>query len=147
MFYDALGRLMGQSGDVLAGRSGEGGSEGDGRDQRELRQIGVLLRRTSGIWHELFATLEAETRVLEKALEEANGSLRDAGAATIVIHEEGDPLGRYRAMERAIDEALRVLLASGDEDWAHTARRALRKQLAAAADVQGRLADAMLAIR
>ncbi len=147
MFYEALGRLIGQSGVVLAGVSGGAESGLDKRDQREVRQIGVLLRRTQGVWNEVFSTLEAEIGVLEAGLAEANETLVGAGRSPIETVGGQAPIARYRDLEVAVDASLEVFLAHCDEDWARGGRKALRSRLVQASEIQGRLTDMMLAIR
>ncbi|GEM_PF-4409811 len=145
MFYDALGSLVGQAGLALGERDARGSQ--DARDARELRQIGLLLRRARGVWPLLFETLDAESRVLEGTLDELDRAFEAQGLRPVDRSAETAPLDRYRDLERAIDRALERLLERADEEWSTTARRALRARLAEAAQVQGRLTDAMLAIR
>lgn len=145
MFYDALGSLVGQAGLALGERD-ERGSQ-DARDERELRQIGLLLRRARGVWPLLFETLDAESRVLESALDELDRAFEAQGLPPVDRSEQTAPLDRYRDLERAIDRALERLLERANEEWSMTARRVLRARLAEAAQIQGQLTDAMLAIR
>ena len=145
MFYDALGSLVGQAGLALGERD-ERGSQ-DARDERELRQIGLLLRRARGVWPLLFETLDAESRILECALDELDRAFEAQGLPPVDRSEQTAPLDRYRDLELAIDRALERLLERANEEWSTTARRALRARLAEAAQIQGQLTDAMLAIR
>ena len=145
MFYDALGSLVGQAGLALGERD-ERGSQ-DARDERELRQIGLLLRRARGVWPLLFETLDAESRILEGALDELDRAFEAQGLPPVDRSEQTAPLDRYRDLERAIDRALERLLEHANEEWSTTVRRALRARLAEAAQIQSQLTDAMLAIR
>jgi hypothetical protein len=58
-----------------------------------------------------------------------------------------DPLARYRGLLWALDELVILLHEHGQTPWAQEALRALRRGLADAAEVQGRLVDDMLAAR
>ena len=167
MFYDALGSLVGQAGLALGERDERGAQ--DARDERELRQIGLLLRRARGVWPLLFETLDAESRILECALDELDRAFEAQGLPPVDRSEQTAPLDRYRDLELAIDRAfqqslerasdrefeitvaidraLERLLERANEEWSTTARRALRARLAEAAQIQGQLTDAMLAIR
>ena len=148
MFYQALGDLIGQAGDAIAAADARASeSAGDARDARESRQIGLLLRRARGVWPLLFETLQAETRVLEVALAELDDAFDAHGEERVERGGELDPLARYRDLERSLDRALVRLCEREGEAWAKAARAALRARLAEAAEVQGRLTDAMLAIR
>jgi len=60
---------------------------------------------------------------------------------------ELDPSARYRDLERSLDKALERVCEREPEEWGKAARAALRDRLAQAAEVQGRLTEAMLAIR
>lgn len=145
MFYDALGSLLGQAGDALEQR-GEMQPD-DLRTQRETRQIGVLLRRTRGVWPRLFETLLAETALLREGLEAANADLERHDFETSPAPAEADPLSDHRAVLRALDSTIDRLGELPPEAWSETALTRLRRCLAEAADVQGRLVDEMLAIR
>jgi hypothetical protein len=149
MFYDAFAALIGQSGDAMQTRQ-ESPSD-DPRSQREGRQIATFLRRTAVVWDDLFATLQAETRALERGLEQANEVLRAHGLEPAETCEQSDPLERYRALNRGLDAIVERLtpLASGtaSEAWASDTLRALRANLAEAFEIQGRLVDRMLEVR
>ena len=57
-----------------------------------------------------------------------------------------DPLARYRGLLRELDEIVILLHEHSRQPWAQDALRALRRGLADAADVQGRLVDEMLTV-
>ena len=146
MFYEALGSLLGQAGSALDSSSGDA-MPADGRTQRESRQIALLLRRTRAIWPRLFASLARETSILRQGLDEANSVLTSRGLAPCSAEADDDPLLTYRRMGRALDRAVERLASLADQDWAADALVALRRRLAEAEAVQGRLVDQMLSTR
>lgn len=145
MFYELIGIVLGRGGAALRDRHSEGVS-GDERDQREFRQIALLLRRVAAIWPALFAALTEETAVLAATLADVNEALRGAGAAVKEPQSGQDPLAQYRSLNRALEQAVVALHSRHDEPWASAALRRLRLGLAEAADIQGRLVDAALAV-
>ena len=141
MFYEGIGRLIAESAALLAA-----GQEGDDtKAQRAQRGIVTLLRRVGAVWPGVFDALREETAVLERTLARA----REAAAAHgIEVEAEApvpDPVGHYGALERELDALVARFHGEGDADWAQSALRELRRGLAEAAEVQGRLVDAMLA--
>lgn len=146
MFYDALGSLLGQAGAAIDA-SYRIAAPADGRTQRESRQIALLLRRTRAIWPSLFATLARETEILRRGLEEANSVLTAHGGAACSVDADDDPLLDYRRIGLALDSVVERLAAQADQAWAANALVALRRRLAEAAEVQGRLVDQMLSTR
>ena len=150
MFYDAFADLIAQSGDALETR--EANHSEDPRFRREGRQIATLLRRTGAVWAELFSTLEAENRILERGLETAHQRISAAGnslevAADVASALEAAPLQRYRALNLALDGAIKHLAPLAQEAWAEDALYEIRSALAEAAQTQGRLVDRMLEVR
>jgi hypothetical protein len=145
LFYEMIGVLLGRASEALT--AGDLASRQDERSQRELRQITTLLRRISVIWPQLFLALAEESAILEATLRTAVSTARayqlaatDEGAVTGVA----DPLIRYRRLLSGLDAMVILLYEHADEPWARAALRSLRRGLAAAADVQGRLVEAML---
>lgn len=144
MFYETLGRLLAQASEELSVAMA---SAGDPRRERELRQIATLLRRTAAIWPRLFETLECECGLLEAAWSEvctafeANGVARPA---SVDPASKTDRLAHHSALEKALDDAVRVL-GETEAPWAHAAARGLRSRLAEVEAVRGELVDAMFA--
>lgn len=148
MIYEALGNLLGQAGEAVGEAMLE--EQGDARQSREVRQIATLLRRTSGVWSGVFSALGEESAILAEAVSEANETLDANGLEPIRVGSEEAPsvgsIEHYRALAWAADKILETLLMSQDP-WRLDARKRLRDRLAAAAEIQGRLTEAMLAIR
>ena len=148
MFYEAIGTLIANSADALTERHGDGRVK-DVRDEREFRQITLLLRRVAEIWPDLFSTLEEELAVLDETLAaavEASPDLRVQLSATSAPRSS-DPLTHYREVLADLDTVVIALHARHDDPVATTAARTVRRGLAAAAAVQGRLVDRALGVR
>jgi hypothetical protein len=157
MFYDAFAALIAQAGDALETRDAQ--HSDDPRFRREGRQIATFLRRTGAVWSDLFTALQAETRVLEEGHQAVNVKLRAAGCEAVPLRpraaglgplassSETEPLERYRAINRALDEVVERLTPRAREPWAKEALGELRASLARAAAIQGQLVDRMLEIR
>lgn len=144
LFYETIGVLVSGAGEALV-RS-ELASQRDERGQREFRQITTLLRRVGVIWPQLFSALAEESAILEETLRAAASVARDHGLTPDDADADvADPLARYSQLLSAIDAMVVLLYEHYDEPWAQDAVRSLRRGLAAAAEVQGRLVDAMLA--
>ena len=146
MFYELIGTLLGQAAVSLASDSPD--RLGDERAQRERRQITALLRRIGAIWPDLFRALEEECSILEKTLRDTAEAARRSGLAaseSAALSAGAEPLARYRALHCELDEWVIRLHERDHEPWAGEALRALRRGLADAAEVQGRLVDGMLA--
>ena len=146
MFYELIGTLLGQAAVSLA--SDPPDRLGDERVQRERRQITALLRRIGAIWPDLFRALEEECSILEKTLRDIAEAARRSGLAaseSAALGAGAEPLARYRALHCELDEWVIRLHERDQEPWAVEALRVLRRGLADAAEVQGRLVDGMLA--
>ena len=144
MFYDAIGKLLGRASETLA--TPELLHADDVRSQRRLRQITVLLRRIGAIWPDLFAALAEECAILEATRSEAAAALRAHGLTiSAEVSEASDLLERYAQLQTQLDALLIALYENIDEPWARDTLRSIRHGLAAAAEVQGRLVDGMLA--
>jgi len=144
MFYETLGRLLVQASEELVGATH---SADDPRRQREVRQIATLLRRTGVIWPRLFETLECECGLLEAACGEVCAAFQANGMARPACPDPAtgtDRLAYHRALEKALDDAVRAL-GETDAPWARAAARALRDRLAQVEAVRGELVDAMFA--
>ena len=123
----------------------EGQAGGDVKAQRARRGNTTLVRRLGAVWPAVFSALRDETAVLETTLADA---CRVAAEHGIEIEREAsvaDPVGHYAALQRDLDTVVERLHAAGDEAWAQSALRDMRRGFAEAADVQGHLVDAMLA--
>ena len=146
MFYESIGMLLGGAAESLA--AGADDASGDEREARRRRQITTLVRRLGAVWPDLFAALAEETAILETTLA---GALQAARANELPVPPSAggaapsDPLERYRAVMRELDELLIGFHAREEETWAGEAVRRVRRGLADAAEVQGRIVDAMLA--
>lgn len=144
MFYESIGELLGQAAAALADDS-EGPM--DARDQRARRQVTTFVRRAALIWPKLFQSLAEETAILETSLRRAIEDARAHGldpADERAERASTDPLTRYRELLCVLDEWVIRLHAHSSETWAEEALRSLRRGLADAAEVQGRLVDEML---
>jgi hypothetical protein len=147
MFYEAIGAQLGRAAEALA--ADDPNQPLDARAQQERRQTIKLLRRIGAIWPALFRALDEESAILEATLRNASEAVR---AQKLTTGDESpsagssDPLARYRMLLCEIDELVILLHRHSQEPWAETALRSLRRGLADAADVQGRLVDDMLAI-
>ena len=146
MFYESIGALLRQAAEALA--SDDPGRPLDERGRRERRQITALLRRIGVIWPALFRALDEECAILQATLR----STAEAARAHRLTPVDGrdsaaiaDPLARYRRLLCELDELVILLHAHGQESWAQDALRAVRRGLADAAEIQGRLVDDMLA--
>jgi hypothetical protein len=141
MFYEGIGKLLAEAASLLA--AGQKG--GDAKAQRAQRGITTLLRRLGAVWPGVFDALRDETSVLEVTLASARKVATEHG---IEIEREArvtDPVGHYGALQRELDAIVERFHAAGDEAWAQSALRDIRRGFAEAAEVQGRLVDAMLA--
>lgn len=145
MFYETLGELLGQAGMAIA-QPGFADPD-DARAEREARQIALLLLRVQAIWPALLPSLMAENGVLRRGLDAANASLHERGLETVSVTEVEDPFALHRDLERGLDRLVDRLAARADQDWASESLAALRVQLVAAAEIQGRLVDEMLSVR
>lgn len=148
MFYEAIGTLIENSADALTERHGDGRVK-DVRDEREFRQILLLLRRVGAIWPDLFASLEEEIGVLDKTLAEVVAACPDLGGQLPGTRagRSQDPLRHYREVLADLDTLVVALHARPEDPAAALAARAVRRGLAAAAEIQGELVDRMLAVR
>ena len=147
MFYESIGALLGQAGESLA--ADDPRLPVDERAQRERRQTTKLLRRIGAIWPQLFRALDEESAILEATLHTAAEALRAhrlAGTDGRASTGEADPLVRYRRLLCELDELVIQLHEHSQETWAQDALRSLRRGLADAAEVQGRLVDDMLTV-
>ena len=148
MFYEGIGTLLTRAADAL---DSTGVAATDDSTQRQVRMVTTLVRRFGTIMPDLFAALEEELELLDDTRQRARVHLQSLGAMTDDgessqpgVHDR-DPLVRLRAVVAEIDDAAVTLhrLDAGDPA-VRAARADLRRGLAAAAAVEGRLVDAML---
>ena len=152
MFYESIGAQLGRAAEAL--KADDPSQPLDERGQRERRQITTLLRRIGVIWPKLFRSLDEESEILEATRCGAAEAARahrlisdlapDAAADEPTSAGITDPLMRYRRLQCELDELVILLHENGREPWAQDAISSLRRGLAAAAEVQGRLVDEML---
>jgi hypothetical protein len=109
------------------------------------------LRRVGVIWPKLFGALDEESKILEATRSKAAEAAREHGLIPEPTAKEPasagivDPLKRYRQLQCELDDLVILLHEHGRESWAQDAISALRRGLAEASEVQGRLVDEMLA--
>ncbi len=147
MFYESIGTQLGRVAEALA--ADDPGRLVDERGQRERRATIKLLRRIGLIWPKLFGALDEESAILEATVQTAAEAARahrltlaDERASARIV----DPLVRYRRLHYELDELVILLHEHDGEPWALDALHSLRRGLADAADVQGRLVDDMLTV-
>lgn len=146
MFYEAIGMLVEHAGETLTTRHGDGRDK-DVRDQREFRQITTLLKRVGAMWPHVFTSLDTEVAVLERTLDGAVAAFPELRAQ--LSGTEGraeDPLLRYRQVLADLDVVVLSLHGRPDDPAAVSAMRAVRRGLAEASEIQGRLVDLALAV-
>ena len=148
MFYEAIGTLIANSADALTERHGDGRVK-DVRDEREFRQITLLLRRVAAIWPDLFSTLEEELSVLDETLAAAVAAYPDlrfqlSGASA---PRSCDPLTHYREVLADLDTVVIAVHARNEDPGANAVARTVRRGLAAAAALQGHLVDRALDVQ
>jgi hypothetical protein len=145
MFYELIGILLTRGGVALSERHGPNASD-DERNQREFRQIALLMRRLGAVWPQLFKSLAEESEILSTTLNRLRAPLSRAGVAVpAAVDECPDPLERYRLLARELERAVIALHEHHRDRWAAEALHELRRGLADAAEVQGRLVDLALA--
>jgi hypothetical protein len=146
VFYEAIGMLVEHAGETLTARHADG-REKDVRDQREFRQITTLLKRVGAMWPHVFTSLEAELDVLERTLDGAVAALPElSGQVSGGADRSEDPLQRYRQVLADLDVVVVTLHDRAGDPTAATVVRAVRRGLAEAAEIQGRLVDLALAV-
>jgi hypothetical protein len=147
VFYEAIGTLIANSADALTERHGDGRVK-DVRDEREFRQITLLLRRVAAIWPDLFSSLEEELAVLDETLAAAVAAYPDLRVQLpgTGAPRSSDPLTHYREVLADLDTVVIALHAGHEDPAAAAAARTVRRGLAAAAAVQGHLVDRALGV-
>jgi hypothetical protein len=148
VFYEAIGTLIANSADALTERHGDGRVK-DVRDEREFRQITLLLRRLAAIWPDLFRSLEDELTVLDDTLTAAVAAYPGLRALLpgTGTPRSSDPLTHYREVLADLDAVVIELHARHEDPAAAGAARTVRRGLAAAAEVQGHLVDRALGVQ
>ena len=147
MFYESIGAQLGRAAEALA--ADDPRRPVDERSQRERRRTIKMLQRIGVIWPQLFGALAEESAILEatvRSTAEAARAHRLAPADERANAGITDPLVRYRRLHYELDELVILLHEHGEEPWAQDALRSLRRGLAEAAEVQGRLVDHMLTL-
>ena len=146
MFYEAIGMLIENAGKTLTARHDDERDK-DVRDQREFRQITLLLARVGAMWPHLFTSLGAELDVLDRTLADALAAVPDLPRPIAARPTPSDdPLQRYRQVLADLDAVVAALHEQPAEPGVEAARRRLRHGLAEAAELQGRLVDLALAV-
>ncbi len=145
MFYESIGLQLGGAAEALA--ADDPRNPVDERGARQRRGTIKMLRRISLIWPSLFQALDEETAILEATLRST--------AEALLPHRLGvtdepalptEPLARYSGLLYELDQLVIQLHEHGEEPWAQAALRSVRRGLADAAEVQGRLVDEMLSV-
>ena len=152
MFYESIGAQLSRAAEAL--EADDPGRPVDERGQRQRRATVRLLRRIGVIWPSLFRALDEECAILEatrRSVAEAAQAQHlargeRASADTAESAEGADPLVRYRRLHYELDALVILLHEHGQEPWAQDTLRSLRRGLADAAEVQGRVVDDMLAV-
>lgn len=144
-FYEALGALLANGGERLAGAPAP--VVGDERQERERRQLALLLRRIGVVWPRVFDALAREDEVLEGAVAALRATLAahdvDGGGPVPV---GGDPLTRHRSLLAALEQAADAARSRAGEPWAEPALRGARRAMAEAAAVRGELVTLAMAV-
>ena len=144
-FYESIGALVGRAAE--AREADDPRTPVDERGQRQRRGTIKLLRRIGVILPNVFAALDEESAILETTLRSAvDAAQAHRLAPTDELADSADPLDRYRRLLYQLDALVIVLHEHSREPWAQDALRSLRRGLADAAEVQGRLVDDMLAV-
>ena len=145
MFYESIGAQLSRAAEALA--ADDPSRAVDERGQRERRATVKLLQRIGVIWPNLFQALDEETAILEATVcSTAQAARAHQLVATDPPAVSADPLARYRELLCELDALVILLHEHGQEPWAQQALRSVRRGLADAAEVQGRLVDDMLAV-
>ncbi len=145
MFYAVMGALLSRAARAIGSGQLAGGDE---FGERQRRRVVALLRRLGEAWPRQFDSLEQENALLAVAAARAHGELDRRGrgnAARAEPREEPDggppsgPLATHLRLLADLDQLVVALHAAGPTDWARTARRQLRRELAAAAEIETQL--------
>ncbi len=148
MFYEGLGLLLRRGAEVLERTPPQADDE---RSQRQLRMLTSLVRRSGVVLPMMFGAVEDELRVLERTRADLDRDLirlgrRSPCGAAPVPADGDDPLARLRRLRAQIDDGVVELhRCDADDPEVAAARRSLRRGLREAAEIEGKLVDAMLA--
>ena len=144
MFYELVGKLLENSGEALTRPTPEVPMDAE-REQRQFRQIALLMRRVGAILPDMFSTLDRETEVLNSTLDSLVQGIREAGLDwEIPVTWPQDPLQRYRVLNFELERTVVLLHRYEEEAWANDALCILRHGVLEAAEIQGELVDRML---
>jgi hypothetical protein len=145
MFYAVMGALLSRAARAVGSGRLAGGDE---FDERQRRRVVALLRRLGEAWPRQFHALEQENAVLAVAAAHAHGELDRRGRGDAPQVESGeesgrgepsDPLATHLRLLAELDQLVAALHAAEPTDWARTARRQLRRELGAAAEIETQL--------
>lgn len=146
MFYELVGKLLENSGEALIGHTVDDSIDVE-REQRQVRQIALLMRRVGAILPDMFSTLERETEVLSSTLDSVVHDIREAGQDwEITAAWPPDPLDRYRVLNSELERTVVLLHSYHEEAWANAALSTLRRGMLQAAEIQGELVDRALCV-
>ncbi len=151
MFYESIGAQLSPAAETL--EADDPSRPLDERGQRQRRSAIKLLRRIGVVWPSLFRALDEECAILEatrrsaaEAARAQNLTPKSERASPDGASEKDDPFPRYRRLHFELDALVILLYEHAHEPWAQAALRSLRRGLADAAEVQGRVVDDMLAV-
>ena len=153
MFYSVVGALLSKASSALQA-DGLAGDDDFAVSQR--RRVVALLRRLGRIWPDLFSALQRQNIVLSDAAARARQELSRHGLVEAPTHgsdpgdgsspaEWPDPLAIHAFLLADLDRLVVTLHTAGSSGWAREARRRLRRDLAAAADIESRLLSGAVA--
>ena len=146
MFYDLVAKLLENSGDALTSPTVNGSMDAE-REQRQFRQIALLMRRVGAILPHMFSTLDRETKVLSSTLDSVVQGIREAGHDWEIRDPwPPDPLERYQALNSELERTVFLLHSHHEEAWANVALSTLRQGTLHAAEIQGELVDRALRV-
>jgi hypothetical protein len=146
MFYELVGKLLENSGEALIAPTLDDSMDVE-REQRQVRQIALLMRRVGAILPDMFSRLERETEVLSSTLDSVVHDIREAGHDwEITVAWPRDPLDRYRVLNAELERTVVLLHSYYEEAWANVALSTLRRGMLQAAEIQGELVDRALSV-
>ena len=146
MFYELVGKLLENSGEALISPAADDSID-DEREQRQVRQIALLMRRVGAILPDMFSTLERESEVLSSTLDSVVQDIREAGHDwEITAPWPPDPLERYRVLNAELERTVVLLHRYHEEAWSNVALSTLRRGVLHAAEIQGELVDRALCV-
>lgn len=145
MFYAVMGALLSRAARAVGSGRLAGADE---FGERQRRRVVALLRRLGEAWPRQIHALEQENAVLAVAAARAHGELDRHGRGNAAQAEPrgepgggepSDPLATHLRLLADLDQLVAALHAAGPTDWARAARRQLRRELGAAAEIEMQL--------